>query len=233
MFPGFSKEGMQFLRQLKRHNRREWFQPRKEIFERELKRPMEALIDEINHALERFAPDYVTEPKKAMFRIYRDTRFSSDKTPYKTHVAAWFKRQENERTTAGGFYFHVSPEGVYAAGGVYMPPPDQQRAIRTHLLDHHERFRRLASGRKLRTLLGEMEGASLSRDPKGFPKDHPAADLIRRKQWAWGTELEAALALTPKILPEVVKRFEAVAPLVEFLNEPFLVRKPRREMYFE
>lgn len=233
MFPGFSKQGIQFLRQLKRHNDREWFQPRKEIFERELKRPMESLIDEINAAFAKFAPDYITEPKKAMFRIYRDTRFSNDKTPYKTHVAAWFKRKENERTTAGGFYFHVSPEAVYAAGGVYMPPADQQRAIRMHLLDHHERFRKLASSRKLKSLLGEMEGSTLSRDPKGFPKDHPAGDLIRHKQWAWGTELDASLALTSTLLPEIVKRFEAVAPLVEFLNEPFLARKPRREMYFD
>ncbi len=233
MFPGFSPNAIKFLRQLKRHNDREWFQPRKEIFDSELKRPMEALVEQINGSLAKFAPEYMTEPRRAIFRIYRDTRFSNDKTPYKTHVSAWFKRKENERTSAGGFYFHVSAESVFVAGGVYMPPPDQLMTIRTYLLQHHERFRTLAASKKLKTLLGEMEGASLTRDPKGFPKDHPAGDLIRQKQWAWGKDTGAEIATTSKLQAEVVKRFETVAPLVEFLNEPFLVPKKKRQVFFD
>jgi uncharacterized protein (TIGR02453 family) len=233
MFPGFSEEAMKFLRQLKRNNKREWFQRRKEIYDRELKKPMERLVEEINGALLKFAPEYVNEPKRAIFRIYRDTRFSNDKTPYKTHIAAWFGRKEADCKTAGGFYFHVEPEGVYVAGGVYMPPPDQLMAIRTFLLDHHERFRKLAADRKLKRLMGGMNGSALSRDPKGFPKDHPANDLIRQKQWGWGAELGGDLATSPKLFKELIARMEVVTPLVNFLNEPFAVRKPKREIYFD
>ena len=90
MFPGFSPEALTFLRSLKRNNRREWFQPRKEIFETKVKIPMVQLVEAINAELLDFAPDHVTDPKKAVYRTYRDTRFSADKTPYKTHVAAIF-----------------------------------------------------------------------------------------------------------------------------------------------
>lgn len=231
-FPGFSEEAMKFLRGLKRNNKREWFQARKEVFDREWKAPMEQLVTEINAALLKFAPDHVTEPKKAIFRIYRDTRFSNDKTPYKTHVAAWFKKSGINDKSAGGFYFHVAPEQVAAAAGVYMPPPDQLLVIRRFLLDHHERFRKLASSRTMKSV-AEFEGEPLQRDPKGFPKDHPASGLIRRKQWGWHRTIPFATATTSKLLPEIVRTFTALAPMVHLLNEPFAATKPRREIYFD
>ena len=98
---------IQFFRSLKRNNRREWFQPRKHLYEQQVKEPMLELVSAINGELMKFAPDYVTDPKKALFRIYRDTRFSADKTPYKTHVAASFWRRGADHTGAGGFYFSV------------------------------------------------------------------------------------------------------------------------------
>jgi len=228
----FSEAALDFLRKLKKNNKREWFQARKEIFDRELKEPMERLVTEINAALLDFAPEHVTEPKRAIFRIYRDTRFSNDKTPYKTHVAAWFKRGGAEGKSAGGFYFHVSPEEVVAAGGVYQPSPDQLLAIRHHLLEHHERYRQLAGSKALKSM-GEFEGQPLSRTPKGFPKDHPADDLIRAKQWGWHVTRPAELATTPKLRAEIVKGFRALAPLVDFLNEPFAAKKSRRDFFFD
>jgi uncharacterized protein (TIGR02453 family) len=231
-FSGFSPEGLKFLRSLKRNNRREWFQPRKEIFDTHLKVPMEQLVEEINSALDRFAPEYVTESKKAVFRIYRDTRFSNDKTPYKTHIAAWFKKRGINDKSAGGFYFHVSPEEVVAAAGVFMPPADQVLALRKFLLENHDRYTKLAKDKKLRKL-EEFEGESLQRDPKGFPKDHPASPLIRRKQWGWHQTWKPDLAATPKLLPELVASFKIMAPAVMFLNEAFALKKPRREFYFD
>ena len=126
----------------------------------------------------RFAPDYVAEPAKAIYRIYRDTRFSKDKTPYKTHIAAVFPRRGLEKHGAAGLYFSVSPKEIEVAGGLYMPGPDTLLALRTHLAEHHEEFRNIIRSRKLRTLVGEMHGEQLSRVPKGFACDHPAADLI-------------------------------------------------------
>jgi uncharacterized protein (TIGR02453 family) len=232
MFSGFSAEAIRFLRGLKKNNTREWFQARKETFEQECKAPMEALVEAVNGSLVRFAPGYMTEPKKAMFRIYRDTRFANDKTPYKTHLGAWFGLAGLEGKSAAGFYFHLSGEEFVTAGGCYMPPPDQLLAIRKHLLEHHDRYRKIESSKRFRDL-HQFEGASLSRDPKGFPKDHPAGDLIRRKQWGWHSSIPIATAQTAQLTGEVRRRFEALAPMVDFLNEPFRVRKGARSLTFD
>ncbi len=232
MFPGFSEEASKFLRGLARHNDREWFQERKDLFERECKRPMEALVEAINAQLVKLAPAYMTEPKKAVFRIYRDTRFTNDKRPYKTHLGAWFGRAGLTGKSAAGFYFHLAGDGFLVAGGCYMPPPDQLRAIRLHLLDHHQRLRQLTATARFRALQ-EFDGESLARDPKGFPKDHPASDLIRRKQWGWHSSLDLATAQSPQLVAEIVRRFTLLAPVVELLNEPFTHRPARREVFFE
>src|SRR5271170_3771184 len=110
MFPGFPPEALKFLRGLERNNRREWFQPRKETFKTKVKAPMLDLVEAINAQLPGFAPEHINDPKKAVYRIYRDTRFSPDKTPYKTHIAAIFPRRGLDRLTSAGFYFHLSPD---------------------------------------------------------------------------------------------------------------------------
>lgn len=224
-FAGFPPEAMKFFRGLQRNNSRQWFQARKQIFEEEVREPMIELVSAINKELVRFAPDHVTEPKKAVYRIYRDTRFSADKTPYKTHIAANFPRRGLDKHAGAGFYFSVSPAQIEVASGVYMPGAEQLLAIRTHLYQHHEEFSRIAKAKRLRSLMGEIQGEQLTRPPKGFPKDHPAVDLLRRKQWYHYILLDAELATTPELLPELMKRFRAVLPLVEFLNTPLVERK--------
>src|SRR5438270_5501706 len=99
-FPGFPQTGLKFLRSLERNNRREWFQPRKETFDNEVKAPMTALVDAINGQLAKFAPEYITGPTQAIYRLYRDTRFSNDKTPYKTHIAASFRKRGLDKHAA-------------------------------------------------------------------------------------------------------------------------------------
>ncbi len=123
-------------------------------------------------------------------------------------------------------YFSVSPEEIEVAAGVYMPPPETLRTIRLHLLENHEEFRRVASARPLHELLGELRGDRLSRVPKGFCADHPATDLVRYKQWLFWAMLDPPLATTPKLFDEVLTRFRAVTPFVEFLNAP--LRKAKR-----
>jgi uncharacterized protein (TIGR02453 family) len=226
-FQGFPEAGMQFFRSLARNNRREWFQPRKHIYEEQVKAPMAELVTALNAEMMRFAPDHVMEPAKAIYRIYRDTRFSKDKTPYKTHIAAIFPRRGTEKHGGAGLYFSVAAHEIEVAGGVYMPGPEALLAIRSHLAEHHEDFSRIVKSRKLRTLMGEMHGEQLSRVPKGFPSDHPAADLLRYKQWLFYVTLDPALATTPKLLPEIRNRFEAMMPFLEVLNKP-LVKTARR-----
>lgn len=189
------------------------------------------LLTALNVEMMKFAPAHVREPESAIYRIYRDTRFSSDKTPYKTHIAAIFPRRGLAKHSCAGLYFSVSPEEIEIAGGVYMPMPEDLRAIRLHLLDHHEAFRRIVKGRTLRSLMGELQGDRLSRVPKGFPADHPAADLVRQKQWLVYVMLEPEIATKPKLFTEVVKRFRAMAPFLEFLNTPLVAAaKASRQM---
>jgi uncharacterized protein (TIGR02453 family) len=220
MFPGFPPEALTFLRGLKRNNRREWFQPRKEIFETKVKIPMVQLVEAINAELLDFAPGHITDPKKAVYRIYRDTRFSPDKTPYKTHVAAIFPDHNLGKQSSAGFYFHVTAQSVGIAAGSYMPGPDELRAFRTWLGENHKKFR--DASRKPEKMLGKLQGSSVTRMPKGFDATQPAEDLIRMKQWLYWVELDAKIATTPRLLPELVKRFRAAAPVIAMLNAPLL-----------
>ncbi len=228
-FPGFPAEAAKFLRSLKRNNRREWFQPRKALFEQHVQAPMLELVAALNAGLARFAPDYMTEPKKAIFRIYRDTRFSHDKTPYKTHIAATFSRRGPGRLGTGGFYLSMSPDSVDVGGGIWHPEPDITLLVRGHIAEHHAELRRILTAKKTRTLMGELHGGELTRAPKGFEPCHPGIEWIKKKDWFLYTELDAGIATKPKLYGEILERFRAIAPLIEFLNRPILARKPAKD----
>ena len=227
-FAGFPAEALTFLRGLKKNNNREWFQAHKPVFEEKVKAPMLELIGELNLALAGFAPGYVTDPAKAYYRIYRDTRFSPDKTPYKTHISALFRPRGLDKHSCGSLYFQISPKETGVAGGIYMPGPEELLAVRTHLAEHHERLTRILRGKPLRTLMGDLNGDRLTRVPKGFPCDHPAEDLIRMKQWYLWAELDAGVVTTPKLFAELLRRFRAMTPLVDFFNEPLFTTKTQR-----
>jgi uncharacterized protein (TIGR02453 family) len=220
----FTPAALTFLRALARHNDRAWFTPRKATYERELKAPMLALIDEINHAFADFAPDHIRPPHQAMMRIYRDTRFAADKRPYKTQVAAWWVRAGLEKTSGAGFYLSVSPKELVIAAGMYMPSPEQLLAVRRHILTHHTELRALLASRKLKSALTEFEGNRLTRAPRGFPADTPALDLILCRQWGVSATLPAEAALSPSLLKEITRRFALAAPIVHFLNTPLTVK---------
>jgi uncharacterized protein (TIGR02453 family) len=227
-FPGFPVEGIAFLRDLKKHNDREWFTPRKNIFEETVRMPMIALVRAIHGEMLRFAPEYVGEPARCVFRIYRDTRFSKDKTPYKTHIAAWFRRNGFEKNQGAGFYFSVSPEEIEIAGGLYAPDPPALLAVRQYISDNHEEFRESFASRRLRNLMGDIEGESVTRVPKGFDANHPAIDLLKRKQYVFFGSLDPALAATSGLFGEIVKRFEAMTPFVKLLNHALRVENKAR-----
>ncbi len=219
----FDEAGFRFLRGLKRNNDREWFNARKDVYESRLKAPMLAVIAEVNDALMDFAPEFVRDPARIMMRIYRDTRFSNNKLPYKQHLAAWWARRGMERTSGGGFYLQISPEEVTIAAGVYMPEREQLLAIRRRLLDRHEDFRRLMAEKKLRAAgMESIEMAMMARPPKGFRADHPAIDLVMQRQWGVAARLPAELALGPTLVSETVRRFRMTEPLVSFLNAPLI-----------
>ena len=226
-FPGFPPETQQFFKGLARHNNRDWFQPRKLLFEEKVKQPMRALVEALNDGMNSFAPEYATDPAKAIYRIYRDTRFSKDKTPYKDHIAASFFRSGTGPHKYGGYYVHVSHKEVAVGGGVYMPEPDVLLAIRRHIADHHVKLRKILAAPAVKRTLGAMWGEQLSRVPKGFAATHPAADLLRFKSFILYVNLDPAIALTPQFFTEVLTRFRTMKPFLDFLTAPAVGRREK------
>lgn len=228
----FTPEALKFLRGLARNNDREWFEARRDVFERSLKAPMIALVEEINTAMEGFAPEHIRPPHKIMMRIYRDIRFSKNKQPYKTHLSAWWSRRGMEKTSGGGFYLQISPKEIMVAAGVYMPEREQLLTIRRWMSEHHEEYR--ANVNKLLRMksanFSGIEAQALTRMPKGFAPDDPADDLLRAKNWGVHATLPAEAALEPSLAKEIVRRMRASAPLVDMLNGAILagVREPDR-----
>lgn len=228
-FQGFSREALKFFAGLEKNNTREWFEEHKRTYLDRVKAPMEELVVALSARMARYAPDYVTEPKSAIYRIYRDTRFSANKTPYKTNCGALFFRSDLGKNQAGAFYLEISHKHVGVAGGLYMLEPDSLRAVREYLREHWEELDSLLSHGPLKSSMGGLQGESLSRPPKGYPADHPAIETIKAKQWYFWRELPASLALSPKLLDDVSGRFEKMAPVVEFLNRPLVALKNRQK----
>jgi uncharacterized protein (TIGR02453 family) len=224
-FPGFPPEALPFLRDLKLHNSREWFQTRKHIYEEKVRGPMLELVAVLGDAIAGFAPEMVTEPKKAVYRLYRDVRFSADKSPYKTHIAAVFSPRGLEKHSGAGMYFHISGDEVLVGGGIYAPGPAELLAVRRHVASHAKELDKILRQREFRKLFKEMTGERLKRVPKGFPQDHPAADLLVYKQFLAGTLIQPDIVTSPQLFRELLKHFRAVAPLLQFLNTPL---KPAR-----
>jgi uncharacterized protein (TIGR02453 family) len=229
----FRPEGLKFLRGLEKNNDRAWFNERKAIYEAELKEPMLAIVRKITDAMMEFAPNHVRPAEKSLFRIYRDTRFSHNKLPYKTHVAAWWSHMGMEKTSGAGYYFHVSPKGVVIAAGAYMPEKEQLAAIRHWMLENHFAFRKLLSRPAVKKTFKEFEGEALTRPPRGFPCEHPAIDLIKCKQWGLSTTLSADSALEPGFAQTVIKHFKLLAPMVDALNTPIAASLvPKKKVLF-
>jgi uncharacterized protein (TIGR02453 family) len=191
---------------------------------------MLALIEAINHELLVFAPDYVRPAQKAMMRIYRDTRFSKNKQPYKTNIAAWWARHGLEKTSGGGFYLGIDAREITIAAGCYMPQPDQLLAIRRHLSALMQPFNAEASEDDVYADHSQHAAARpLTRAPKGFSPDDPALDLLLHRQWGVSAHIPAAEALKPTLFKQIVQRFKIATPLVTLLNEPLIttIAKPR------
>jgi uncharacterized protein (TIGR02453 family) len=231
-FSGFSPDALSFLRALKRNNRREWFQPRKEKYEALIKAPMLELIESLNHQLMDFAPHYITLPQKAIYRIYRDTRFSKDKTPYKTHISAIFPRSTAVKREGAVLYFHFTEKELLIFGGVWAPEREELLAYRNLIAEHYGEFQQILADKQLRRLVGGLQGEQLSRMPKGFSEDHPAESLLRHRQWYLESTLDVKIIHSSKLVSEMARRFAMMAPMVEFLNRPFAQKSKPKKMLF-
>jgi uncharacterized protein (TIGR02453 family) len=219
-FPGIPSAGLEFLRQLQKHNNRPWFQARKHQYEELVKGPMQDLILRIGEAFREFAPEMSADPRTSFYRIYRDVRFSADKSPYKTQAAAGFAVRGLPKNSAPGLYFHISPEEVLIGGGIYMPDPVLLRAVREQIAAHPQEFLAIVEGKEFRRAFGEMEGERLKTVPKGFAEQHPAAKYLRYKQYLFGEVHPPEMATSRRLLPAILRCFEKGMPLIRFLKEP-------------
>jgi uncharacterized protein (TIGR02453 family) len=218
--PRFPPETIKFLRALKRNNRREWFQPRKEQYEAQVRDPMIAVIERLASDFRSFAPELIASPKISMYRVYRDTRFSENKTPYKTHIAANFPWRGLAKHEGAGLYFHVAPGDVWIGGGMYAPQPAQLQAVREHIAGNVRRLRKIVEAPAFKKAFGPLEGEKLQRVPRGFPRDHEAAEYLKHRQFMAGVERPSAFASSPAFYKQLLDVFRQVVPLARFLNEP-------------
>ncbi len=208
----FSPELFQFLRQLKRHNNRDWFAKNKLRYEAIVRDPALLFIGAFAPHLRKLSAHFVADPRPSrgsLFRIYRDTRFSSDKTPYKTHIGIHFSHQRGKDAHAPVFYLHLEPEGCFAAAGIWHPDNFALTKLRSAIVA------RPTEWAKVRKKV-ELEGDSLKRPPKGFDPNHEFIEDIKRKDFI------ASVTFTEEELcgPTFIKKFAAAGrtmlPLVEF-----------------
>jgi len=221
-----------FFRELEANNRRDWFAPRKELFEARVRAPMIELVTLLNERLRELSPEHVSEePAKLIYRIYRDTRFSRDKTPYKTHLGATFAHRTLSRHGGAGYYFEVSHKHVGIAGGVYMPGPEELQAIRSAIAADPKGFLKVVDTPKIRKLLGPLQGERLKRLPKIWQEQEgtPAAEYLKFKQFYWYVELPASLALTSRLPGVLIRYFAAMTAGMAWFNEALLADRRQRE----
>jgi uncharacterized protein (TIGR02453 family) len=221
----FTPKTLSFLRALKRNNRREWFQPRKDDYEQHVRAPMVALLERLAVDMRTFAPELVSDPKVSLFRVYRDTRFSSDKKPLKTHAAAVFRTRELPKPQGAGLYFEIAPGWVWIGGGMWRPEPPELVRIREHIADTWPELQSIARSAAFRRRFEALSGDALTRVPRGYRADHPAALYLKHRQFYGGAEFPAALAHSQEFYPTLIATFKALMPLVRFLNEPLVEAK--------
>jgi uncharacterized protein (TIGR02453 family) len=217
----FTSKTLSFLRSLKRNNKREWFHAHKDQYEEHCRQPMLGLVERIATDLKSIAPDHVADVKVSMFRQFRDTRFSDDKTPMKTHIAATFPNRTLGRMNGAGIYFEIAPGWVWIGGGLWRPDSSQLQLVREHIVAHQRQFETIIKAPGLKKL-GGLKGDQISRVPRGFAKDHPAADYLKYRQLMAFREEPAAFATTKTFYKQLVGTIETLAPLVRFLNAPLV-----------
>ncbi len=219
-FEGFSKDGISFLKALKKNNKREWFQKRKEVYEAELKTPMQKFIAALGTEIGKEFPQLRFDPKKSMFRIYRDTRFSGDKKPYKTNIGASFSSTKATDMEAPGLYFHVEPGEVFVAGGLYMPSGEQIRLIRNSILENPQKYFSVIKDKAFVKKFKEIQGEKLKRAPQGMDPNHELIEFLKNKQFYVYTEIDEKLIYDPKkLVKKVAEEFRAMKPLLNWLND--------------
>jgi uncharacterized protein (TIGR02453 family) len=214
-FTGFSRQGVEFLAELAANNDRAWFQPRKAEYERLLKEPLAALCLALGDRFEKAQLPLASDPVRSPFRIYRDVRFSADKSPYKTQVSASFP-WTGEGGGVGG-YFHLAPGEIFAGGGMWHPEPARLASWRRRIVDRWPEVQAVVADPRFVATFGEVSGDSLTRVPAGFPRDHPQARLLKLRDVTFGRRLSDEEVFSSRLPDLLVETYEAAVPLLALL----------------
>lgn len=219
--PYFSPRLFQFLEQLRRNNRRAWFLKHRQEFEEFARQPSLRFITDLQLRLRDVGPWLVADPKPnggSLFRIYRDVRFSKDKSPYKTHLGMNFwHASANETVHAPGLYLHLEPEGCFLAGGIWQPDPRSLARIRDAIAWKSEDWRRAKRGLRL-------GGETLTRPPRGYPADHPLIEDLKRKDFVASVDLSQARVCSGRVMQDFLRSARKMVPLLQFLSEAVKLR---------
>lgn len=232
----FTPASLRFLRALARNNARPWFEAHRREYEALVRDPMRDLVDEMDVRLARFAPEIVGDAKRSIFRIYRDVRFSEDKSPYKTQAACWFYHRDASHRVGqeshgggAGFYFQLAPGNCFSGGGIWMPPREALLRLREAIAEGPGVFARLVTSPAVRRRLGGLdEEAVLKRVPRGFPPDHPAARWLRYRSFTLGRAYTDAQAVSSRLPALLESDFALMLPLVRWLNGAMGLRPAER-----
>jgi uncharacterized protein (TIGR02453 family) len=204
-----------FLADLRRNNTREWFEDNKQRYAEDVKEPMLEFIAAFAGPLAEISPHFLADPRPnggSMFRIYRDVRFSRDKSPYKTHAAAQFRHREGRDVHAPGFYLHLEPGRVFMGAGLWRPPGPTLNAVRSAIIDDPDGWQRARTGLAL-------GGDSLIRAPRGVDPDHPMIEDLKRKDFVSMEESTQESACREGFLDQFVSTCRRTSPLVAYLTE--------------
>ena len=220
-FPGFPKDFIKFLKDLKKNNRRDWFLENKPRYKKSIVEPICDFVVAMAPRLEKVSNCYIADARPhggSMFRIYRDVRFSKDKRPYKEHAACHFRHEAGKNAHAPGFYIHFEPKEIMIGGGIWMPPNPNLDKIRQTIVDKPEQWKKIISNKTFKKYFSEISGGGLKRPPRGFDKDHPLIEDLKRKSFFAMHAVDEKLLYTPQFITEVERTFKALSPLLEYLT---------------
>jgi uncharacterized protein (TIGR02453 family) len=217
----FGPDFLRFLADLREHNDREWFLAHKDRYETAVRDPFLRFVADLGPLLRKLKPPFAADPSPvggSMMRIYRDVRFSRDKSPYKTAVAAHFRHANLKNESAPALYLHLEPGKSSIGGGIWRPEPPMAKKIRDSIVREPKRWRRIALDRRLKSTYA-MTGESLKRPPRGYDADDPLADDLKRKDFIVGSRLADRQITSHGFIEFVMDRYRTAMPFMQFLAE--------------
>jgi uncharacterized protein (TIGR02453 family) len=215
----FTQQTFTFLKALAENNNREWFEAHQQDYENFVRTPALDFISDMSDTMPAISKHFLAVPKKvggSLMRVYRDTRFSKDKTPYKTNIGIQFRHEVGKDVHAPGYYLHIAPDECFVGIGLWHPDADVLFKIRTAIVEHAEAWVAVRDDKSFRKHFS-LAGDSLANAPRGFAKDHPLVEDLKRKDFIGLAALPTATATSKNLLPHMVERCREAAPCMRFL----------------